>query len=160
MIDLLVVQNRSNYGISAGDVTVPVIGHALSVPRRPPNPKRLKPSTSILSGSARYTNNSREITRRPVTEGRGWAPPSPVLPATAAATCVASGKQLPIEGHGNLVADFQSGQDFVRIELFSVAYVPSLGYHLLSIPSCIGDGYTFVSILRALQCILSLVRSC
>ena len=57
---------------------------------------------------------------------------------------VASGKQLPIEGHGNLVVDFQSGQDFVRIELLNVAYVPSLGYHLLSIPSCIGDGHTFV----------------
>ena len=57
---------------------------------------------------------------------------------------VASGKQFLIEGHGNLVVDFQSGQDFVRIEIFNVAYVPSLGYHLPSIPSCIGDGYTFV----------------
>ena len=57
---------------------------------------------------------------------------------------VASGKQLPIESHGNLVVDFQSGQDFVRIELLNDAYVPSLGYHLLSIPSCIGDGHTFV----------------
>ena len=57
---------------------------------------------------------------------------------------VAGGKQLPIKGHGNLVVDFQSGQDFVRIELFYVAYVPSLGYRLLSIPTCIGDGYTFV----------------
>ena len=28
---------------------------------------------------------------------------------------VASGKQLPIESHGNLVVDFQSGQDFVHI---------------------------------------------
>ena len=53
-------------------------------------------------------------------------------------------RQLPIEGHGNLVVDFQSGQDFVRIELFNVAYVPSLGHHLLSIPFCVGDGHTFV----------------
>ena len=66
---------------------MPVVGHVLSVPRRLQNPRRLKPSTSISSGSARYTNNSREIiTRRPVTERRGWAPPLTVLPATAAAT--------------------------------------------------------------------------
>ena len=66
---------------------MPVVGHALSVPRRLQNLKRFKPSTSIWSGSARYTNNSREIImRRPMTEGRGWAPPLPVLPGTAAAT--------------------------------------------------------------------------
>ena len=69
---------------------MPVVGHALSVPRRLQDPKGLKPFTSIWFGSARYTNNSREIiTRPPATEGRGWAPSLAVLPATAAATCAA-----------------------------------------------------------------------
>ncbi|CAN0562204.1 unnamed protein product [Laminaria digitata] len=57
---------------------------------------------------------------------------------------IASGAELPIEGRGNLVVDFQSGQGSVRQVLYNVAYVPSLSYHLFSLPACVGQGHTYV----------------
>ncbi len=56
---------------------------------------------------------------------------------------VANGAHLPIEGHGNLVVEFQSGQGSVRMELFNVAYVPALSYHLLSLPMAVAQGHTY-----------------
>ncbi|CAN0397749.1 unnamed protein product, partial [Hapterophycus canaliculatus] len=52
---------------------------------------------------------------------------------------VASGSLLPIEGHGDLTVDFQSGQGVVRVVLSNVAYVPRLNYNLLSLPTIAAD---------------------
>ncbi|CAN0594912.1 unnamed protein product, partial [Laminaria digitata] len=57
---------------------------------------------------------------------------------------VANGTHLPIEGHGNLVVDFQSGQNSVRLKLIDVAYVPRLSYHLFSGPACVKQGHTYL----------------
>ncbi|CAN0522408.1 unnamed protein product, partial [Laminaria digitata] len=57
---------------------------------------------------------------------------------------VANGTHLPIEGHGNLVVDFQSGQNSVRLKLIDVAYVPRLSYHLFSGPVCVKQGHTYL----------------
>ncbi|CAN0536036.1 unnamed protein product [Laminaria digitata] len=57
---------------------------------------------------------------------------------------VANGTHLPIEGHGNLVADFQSGQNSVRLNLIDVAYSPRLSYHLFSGPACVKQGHTYL----------------
>ncbi|CAN0246884.1 unnamed protein product, partial [Scytosiphon promiscuus] len=52
---------------------------------------------------------------------------------------VASGSLLPIEGHGDLIVDFQSVQGVVRVVLSNVAYVPRLNYNLLSLPTIAAD---------------------
>ncbi|CAN0535565.1 unnamed protein product, partial [Laminaria digitata] len=57
---------------------------------------------------------------------------------------VANGTHLPIEGHGNLVVDFQSGQNSVHLKLIDVAYVPRLSYHLFSGPACVKQGHTYL----------------
>ena len=57
---------------------------------------------------------------------------------------VANGTHLPIEGHGSLDVEFQSGQNSVRLKLIDVAYVPSLNYHLFSGPACVKQGHTYL----------------
>ncbi|CAN0557992.1 unnamed protein product, partial [Laminaria digitata] len=57
---------------------------------------------------------------------------------------VANGTHLPIEGDGNLVVDFQSGQNSVHLKLIDVNYVPRLSYHLFSGPACVKQGHTYL----------------
>ena len=55
---------------------------------------------------------------------------------------VANGKHLPRVCHGNLVVEFQSDQDLVRLKFVDVAYVPSLSYHLFSGRACVKQNHT------------------
>ena len=57
---------------------------------------------------------------------------------------VADGTHLPIERHGILVLEFQSGQNSVHPKLIDVAYVPSLSYHLFSGPARVKQGRTYL----------------
>ena len=57
---------------------------------------------------------------------------------------VADGTHLPIERHGILVLEFQSGQNSVHLKLIGVAYVPSLSYHLFSGPARVKQGRTYL----------------
>ena len=57
---------------------------------------------------------------------------------------VANGVTLPIEGIGNLVAEFQSGLESVRLQLHGVAYVPKLSYHLLSLSKTVEQGHEYI----------------
>ena len=57
---------------------------------------------------------------------------------------VANGVTLPIEGKGNLVVEFQSGLESVRLQLHEVAYVPKLSYHLLSLLKAVEQGYKYI----------------
>ncbi|CAN0394375.1 unnamed protein product, partial [Scytosiphon promiscuus] len=52
---------------------------------------------------------------------------------------VASGSLLPIEGHGDIIVDFQSVEGVVRVVLSNVAFVPRLNYNLLSLPTITAD---------------------
>ena len=57
---------------------------------------------------------------------------------------VANGVTLPIEGKGNLVVEFQSGLESVRLQLHEVAYVPKLSYHLLSLSKAVEQGHKYI----------------
>ena len=57
---------------------------------------------------------------------------------------VANGVTLPIEGKGNLVVEFQSGLESVRLQLHEVAYVPKLSYHLLSLSNAVEQGHKYI----------------
>ena len=57
---------------------------------------------------------------------------------------VADGATLPIEGKGNLVVEFQSGLESVRLQLHEVAYVPKLSYHLLSLSKAVEQGHKYI----------------
>ena len=57
---------------------------------------------------------------------------------------VANGVTLPIEGKGNLVVEFQSGLESVRLQLHEVAYVPKLSYHLLSLSRAVEQGHKYI----------------
>ena len=57
---------------------------------------------------------------------------------------VANGVTLPIEGKGNLVVEFQSGLESVRLQLHEVAYVPKLSYHLLSLSKTVERGHKYI----------------
>ncbi|CAN0478849.1 unnamed protein product, partial [Ascophyllum nodosum] len=57
---------------------------------------------------------------------------------------VANGVTLPIEGIGNLVVEFQSGLESVRLQLHGVAYVPKLSYHLLSLSKTVEQGHEYI----------------
>ena len=57
---------------------------------------------------------------------------------------VANGATLPIEGKGNLVVEFQSGLESVRLQLHEVAYMPKLSYHLLSLSKAVEQGHKYI----------------
>ena len=57
---------------------------------------------------------------------------------------VANGVTLPIEGKGNLVVEFQSGLESVRLQLHEVPYVPKLSYHLLSLSKAVEQGHKYI----------------
>ena len=57
---------------------------------------------------------------------------------------VANGVTLPIEGKGNLVVEFQSGLESVRLQLHGVAYVPKLSYRLLSLSKAVEQGHKYI----------------
>ena len=57
---------------------------------------------------------------------------------------VANGVTLLIEGKGNLVVEFQSGLESVRLQLHEVAYVPKLSYHLLSLSKAVEQGHKYI----------------
>ena len=57
---------------------------------------------------------------------------------------VANGVTLPIEGKGNLVVEFQSGLESVRLQLHEVAYVPKLSYNLLSLSKAAEQGHKYI----------------
>ena len=57
---------------------------------------------------------------------------------------VANGVTLPIEGKGNLVVEFQSGLESVRLQLHEVAFVPKLSYHLLSLSKAVEQGHKYI----------------
>ena len=57
------------------------------------------------------------------------------------------GKHLPIEGHGNLVVEFPSGQNSVCLKLIHVANVPSLSCHLFSGPACVEQNHTLTLVI-------------
>ena len=57
---------------------------------------------------------------------------------------VANSVTLPIEGKGNLVVEFQSGLESVRLQLHEVTYVPKLSYHLLSLSKAIEQGHKYI----------------
>ena len=57
---------------------------------------------------------------------------------------VANGVTLPTEGKGNLVAEFQSGLESVRLQLHEVDYVPKLSYHLLSLSKAVEQGHKYI----------------
>ena len=57
---------------------------------------------------------------------------------------VANGVTLPIEGTGNLVVEFQSGLESVRLQLHEVAYVPKLSYRLLSLSKAVEQGHKYI----------------
>ena len=54
------------------------------------------------------------------------------------------GVTLLIEGKGNLVVEFQSGLEFVRLQLHEVAYVPKLSYHLLPLSKAVEQGHKYI----------------
>ena len=57
---------------------------------------------------------------------------------------VANGVTLPIKGKGNLVVEFQSDLESVRLQLHEVAYVPKLSYHLLSLSKAVEQGHKYI----------------
>ena len=57
---------------------------------------------------------------------------------------VANGVTLPIEGKSNLVVEFQSGLEPIRLQLHEVAYVPKLSYHLLSLSKAVEQGHKYI----------------
>ena len=57
---------------------------------------------------------------------------------------VANGITLPIEGKGNLVVEFQSGLESVRLQLHEVVYLPKLSYHLLSLSKAVEQGHKYI----------------
>ncbi|CAM9443784.1 unnamed protein product, partial [Ascophyllum nodosum] len=67
---------------------------------------------------------------------------------------VANGVTLPIEGKGNLVVEFQSGLESVRLQLHKVAYVPKLSYHLLSLSKAVEQGHKYIGDKNGLTMIL------
>ena len=67
---------------------------------------------------------------------------------------VANGVTLPIEGIGNLVVEFQSGLESVRLQLHGVAYVPKLSYHLLSLSKTVEQGHKYIGDKNGLTMIL------
>ena len=69
------------------------------------------------------------------------------------------GPHLPIEGHGNLVVELQSGQKSVRLKLIDVSYVPSLSYHVFSGPAGGKQGRTYLGDHRGITVILYAVES-
>ena len=57
---------------------------------------------------------------------------------------VANGVILPVEGKGNLVVEFQSGLESVRLQLHEVAYVPKLIYHSISLSKAVEQGHKYI----------------
>ena len=57
---------------------------------------------------------------------------------------IADGRTMPIEGIGNLPMSFLSGKDWVQVVLPNVAYVPLLGYNLLSLKRMADRGHKYV----------------
>ena len=57
---------------------------------------------------------------------------------------VTNGVTLAIEGKCNLVVEFQSGLESVRLQLHEVAYVPKLSYHLLSLSKAVEQGLKYI----------------
>ena len=84
---------------------------------------------------------STSVARQHVTQLREWP--------SSAHTCnklvrVADGKYLPIEGHGNLTDEFQSGRNSVHLKCVDVAYVPSLSYYLSSGLACVKQDHAYL----------------
>ena len=57
---------------------------------------------------------------------------------------IADSRAMPIEGIGNLPMSFWSGKDWVQMILPNVAYVPLLGYNLLSLKRMADRGHEYV----------------
>ncbi|CAM9359721.1 unnamed protein product, partial [Ascophyllum nodosum] len=57
---------------------------------------------------------------------------------------VANGVTIPIEGKCNVVVEYQSGLESVRLQLHEVAYVPKLRYHLLSLSKAVEQGHKYI----------------
>ena len=57
---------------------------------------------------------------------------------------VANCVTLRIEGKGNLVVEFQSGLESVRLQLHGVAYVPKLSYYLLSLSKAVEQSHKYI----------------
>ena len=53
-------------------------------------------------------------------------------------------RAMPIKGIGNLTMSFWSGKDWVQVVLPNVAYVPLLGYNLLSLKWMADRGHKYV----------------
>ena len=57
---------------------------------------------------------------------------------------VANAARLPIEGHGNLVVEFDNGWKKIHVELIDVAYIPLLSYHRFFLRSAVKRGHTYL----------------
>ena len=56
---------------------------------------------------------------------------------------IADGSTRSIEGYGDIIFVFRSGNAFVQVLLTNVAHVPDLRYHLFSLPTVVKNGHTF-----------------
>ena len=57
---------------------------------------------------------------------------------------VANGVPFPIEGRGNLVVEFKSGLESVRLHLHELAYVPKLSYYFKSLSKAVEQGHKYI----------------